>query len=87
MTKIIENRYGKTMKGDAGNKEKNGSSKDKEIRVNSIKDPLTKRILKPCEARAGHGAIMMIVALSIFAGLAALIFKGMQWVYHWITGP
>lgn len=70
-----------------GNKEKNSTSKEKAIRVNSIQDPLRKRILKPCEARAGHGAILLIVALSIIGGLTALIIKGMQWVYRWITSP
>ena len=59
----------------------------KAIRVNSITDPSLKRIRKPCEARAGHGAIGMLIALTVFAIVVAVLVKAAMWLWRWITGP
>ncbi len=61
------------------------SNSTKKIKVNSIKDPLVKRILKPCEARAGHGAIFAIVGMAIIGGAIALLAKGAQLLWRWIV--
>ena len=66
------------------NEEKKESYSGKKIKVNSIKDPLIKRILKPCEARAGHGAILIFVYMAILVGLATLVVKGLHMVWRWI---
>ena len=56
-------------------------STKKKIRVNSIKDSQLTRILKPCEARAGHGAILAVLIPSM--GIAAIYFiiKLIKWLF------
>lgn len=57
----------------------------KTIKVNSIKHPTLKKILKPCEARAGHGAISVLIGLAVIGVLIAFLIRGIAWVYNWIT--
>jgi hypothetical protein len=52
----------------------------KKHRLNSIKDPQIKRILKPCEARAGHGTIIILVAFTIIGGAFFWLFKLIRWL-------
>jgi hypothetical protein len=47
----------------------------KEIKINSITDPDSRRILKPCEARAGHGAIAMFLGVAVIAGILFVLIK------------
>lgn len=54
----------------------------KRLRVNSIKDPDTRRILKPCEARAGHGAIAVFLGL---LGLVFIVFLALRF-FRWVIG-
>ena len=53
---------------------------NKKLRLNSIKHPEVKRILKPCEARAGHGSIALIIQIAILAGIIALAVKLVRWI-------
>jgi hypothetical protein len=52
----------------------------KKYRLNSIKDPDIKRILKPCEARAGHGTIIILLVYSIIGGALFGIYKFIRWL-------
>ena len=52
----------------------------KEYRLNSIKEPDIKRILKPCEARAGHGTIIILLAYSIIGGALFGLYKLVRWL-------
>lgn len=45
----------------------------KKLRVNSILDSDVRRIRKPCEARAGHGLLMFLVAMTVLGGLLWLV--------------
>jgi hypothetical protein len=49
------------------------SGSSKKLRVNSILDGDLRRIRKPCEARAGHGLIVLLIALSIVGTFVALV--------------
>ena len=59
---------------------KNASAK--KLCLNSIKNPEVKRILKPCEARAGHGAIALIISVIILGVLIALAVKLFRWFFN-----
>ena len=54
----------------------------KKLRLNSIKDPETRRILKPCEARAGHGYIFLIIQIALLAVLVAFAVKIFRWLFN-----
>jgi len=47
----------------------------KKIRVNSIRNSSVLRILKPCEARGGHGVLALLVALGMLGLLVAVIWR------------
>jgi hypothetical protein len=57
------------------NAEKLERSAEKRLRVNSIENPDTRRIRKPCEARAGHGVIALLIGLGFLSGLAYLAIR------------
>jgi hypothetical protein len=57
----------------------------KKYRLNSIKDPQIKRILKPCEARAGHGSIIILVGFSIIGGALFGFYKLIKWLIDIIS--
>ena len=59
----------------------------KPLVLNSIKNPSIRRILKPCEARGGHGFIQAVIMLGALWLVIAGLIKGVQFVYRWITGP
>lgn len=51
---------------------------NKKLKLNSISNMDLKRILKPCEARAGHGSVILIAGLAILGALAYGAFKLLQ---------
>ena len=53
----------------------------KKLKLNSISQPDLKRILKPCEARAGHGFIILIAGLAFLGMVAFAIVKILQRVW------
>jgi hypothetical protein len=57
------------------NAEKPERSAEKRLRVNSIENQDTRRIRKPCEARAGHGVIALLIGLGLLSGLAYLAIR------------
>ena len=57
------------------NVEKPERSAEKQLRVNSIENPDTRRIRKPCEARAGHGVIALLIGLGLLSGLVYLVIR------------
>ena len=57
----------------------------KRLRLNSIKDPQIKRILRPCEARAGHGAISIFIGLTVIFGAFYALIGFIKWAYKYFT--
>ena len=61
----------------------------KKLRVNSILEPDSRRILRPCEARAGHGAIGMLISFAvilIFLAIAVpFVIKLAKWLWGFVT--
>ena len=58
----------------------------KQIKINSIKEPNIKRILRPCEARAGHGFIAMIIGLGVIGAAMAILVPLLVKLYKWWAG-
>ena len=59
---------------------------NKKIQVNSILTPNVRHILRPCEARGGHGFISVIISLGIIGGALAVIYPLAIKIYKWLTG-
>lgn len=61
------------------------SSRPRQLRLNSIQNDRCQRILKPCEARAGHGVIAIFLGLAaiivILAGAITLLRKAFTWLF------
>ena len=60
--------------------------KKKQLQINSIKEPHYKRILRPCEARAGHGFIAVIIGLGIIGTALGILIPILVKFYKWLTG-
>ena len=58
----------------------------KRIRVNTIRDSRVRRILKPCEARAGHGTIMTIIVYFLLFSLIFWAYKLVSWLIGNVSG-
>ena len=53
----------------------------KHLKLNSIRDPSLRRIRKPCEARAGHGAVAMLIAVTAIGVVVAGLVKLFSYVF------
>jgi len=62
------------------------NNKKKQIKINSIQEPNIKRILRPCEARAGHGFISVIIGLGVIGAALAILIPWVVKLYKWWTG-
>ena len=60
--------------------------KKKQLQINSIKEPNYKCILKPCEARAGHGFIAVVIGLGVIGTALAILVPILVKFYKWLTG-
>jgi hypothetical protein len=58
----------------------------KPLRVNSILDDEQRTIRKPCEARAGHGLIMFVIAIGAVAAVIYGLVKLVGWLIDVFRG-
>ena len=62
------------------------ASRMRALRVNSIRSDRFHRILQPCEARAGHGVIALIISLAVVTLVLMVVVRLLYRAYLWLTG-
>ncbi|HEY5719829.1 MAG TPA: hypothetical protein VIX81_12435 [Gammaproteobacteria bacterium] len=62
------------------------TSRPRALRLNSIRNDRCQRILKPCEARAGHGVIAIFMGLAVIAVVLAGVITLLRKLFTWLFG-